>query len=1241
MISPDGLCKTFDISADGYGRGEGCGMVVLKLLSQAQADGDPILALIRGSAINQDGPSSGLTVPNGQSQQKLILQALKQARVKPGEISYLEAHGTGTSLGDPIEVNAAAGVLGKERSHDQPLWIGSVKTNIGHLESAAGVSGLIKVVLSLQHQEIPGSLHLEQPNPKIDWQPWLQVPQALTPWVASKGRFAGVSSFGFTGTNAHVVLCEAPPLSTTQELEYERPLHLLQLSAKNELALGELAKSYREHLQGHPEEDLADICFSANSTRSSHNHRLVVIARNREQLQQKLDSFGTDSLRMDLVTGIVSNSNQWTKVAMLFTGQGSQSVGMGRQLYQTQPTFKGALDECNQILLPYLEKSIFEVIYPENNQELDNSIDQTANTQPALFAIEYALYKLWESWGIKPDVVMGHSVGEYVAACIAGVFSLEDGLKLIAHRGRLMQQLPTGGEMLAVMASEEEIKPLIASYSDQVAIAAINGPSSIVISGESEAIEGVRERLDSLEIKTKQLQVSHGFHSHLMEPMLAEFMVVASEITYNQPTIPLISNVTGAKADNSITEANYWVNHVRQPVKFAQSMETLHQEGYSVFLEIGAKPTLLGMVRQCLPEDVGVWLPSLRPNQEDTQQMLHSLGELYVRGVQVDWLGFDSDYPRNKVVLPTYPFQRQRYWIETNTTSQQQTVLESSPTLHPLLGQKITRESYFAGLEKQNRFQSLIEAHRPEYLHHHQVFEQPLLPATAYWEIALAAGKNLFPQGNLVLEDVIIQKGLILPSDNSIKIQTVLTPREEQSYQWQIFSAPLQNQEEQTWQLNAQGIIKLSSISKNLPINREKYQQECSESIDVQSYYQQCQQRGFNYGSSFQGIKQLWSGQNQALAKIELPAELIPEISDYQLHPAFLDSALQVIGASIKQTQSQQTYLPLALERLTLYRSAGTSCWVIASFNQDSMKGEIKLIDEEGNLIAQMVGLKLMPTTAKSLISSLQPDITDWFYQINWLAQPGESTSQSPGKQEDKGKWLILVTCSQIEEQIELALEKQEQECIFIYPESEYQQLDEKHYQINPQQKEHFQQLLQDNSDLTGIIHLWGILPHQEGLNLAQIETTQDIGLQSLLHLGQALIGAPTYMPPLWLVTRGTQNIHQPQEVIQPQSATLWGMGKVMALEHPEINSRLVDLDGNENLDNPFKPLIKEILGGNEENQIAYRQGRRYVARLSKKQLQRDNQPQQLKISAYGNLDNLKWQPHPRRQPQTEEVEMK
>ncbi len=661
MMAADGRCKTFDASADGYVRGEGCGVVVLKRLSDALSDGDNIQAIIRGSAVNQDGLSNGLTAPNGPSQQAVIRQALENAGVAPAQISYLEAHGTGTPLGDPIEVKSLKAVLMEGREPDQPCWLGSVKTNIGHLEAASGIASLIKVVLSLQHRQIPPHLHLNQLNPYISLEgTTFSIPTESQPWSAGpKPHLAGVSAFGFGGTNCHVILEEAPVPVITGDIE--RPLHLFTLSAKSEKALQELAQDYQVYLKSHLEISLPDTCFTANGGRSHFDHRLAVTAESTVQLREQLEAFAAGRETAGLVSDQVSTRKR-LKIAFLFTGQGSQYVGMGRQLYETQPTFRQTLDRCDEILRPYLEQRLLSVIYPEPG--VNSPLDETAYTQPALFALEYALAKLWQSWGIVPAVVMGHSVGEYVAACVAGVFSLEDGLKLIAERARLMQALPQGGEMVAVFATEAQVTSAIQPYAQAAAIAAINGPQSIVISGQRRAIQAVIAALEAEGVKTKKLKVSHAFHSPLMEPMLSAFEQVAADVAYSPPRIKLISNVTGELATDEIATPEYWCRHVRQPVRFAAGMETLHQQGYEVLVEIGPKPTLLGMGYHCLPEGVGVWLPSLYQGREDWQQLLQSFGALYVRGVPVDWSGFDQDYSRCRLQLPTYPFQRQRYWVE-------------------------------------------------------------------------------------------------------------------------------------------------------------------------------------------------------------------------------------------------------------------------------------------------------------------------------------------------------------------------------------------------------------------------------------------------------------------------------------------------------------------------------------------------------------------------------------------------
>ncbi|MBW4630464.1 MAG: type I polyketide synthase [Iphinoe sp. HA4291-MV1] len=696
FLAPDGRCKTFDARADGYVRGEGAGIVILKPLSQALAQGDRIYAVIRGSAVNQDGRSNGLTAPNPQAQSAVVRSAYQLCGVSPGQVQYIEAHGTGTSLGDPMEMKALGKVLSQDRPPGNYCAVGSVKTNIGHLEAAAGIAGLIKVALSLKHQQIPPSLHFQQPNPYIPFDKLpLRVQQTLSPWPQGNGlALAGVSSFGFGGTNAHVVLAEAPPqiqnglrpctlrkFKVQKDDVIERPVHLLTLSAKSEKALGEVAQSYQEFLLNHPEVSLADVCFTANTGRSSgkaatlthFDYRLCVVTESKVQLQKELSAFTALGETTTVVSGQVKSKKR-PLVAFLFTGQGSQYIGMGRQLYETAPIFRQTLDRCDEILRSYLGKSLLSVLYPAPGET--SLLDQTAYTQPALFAIEYALSELWKSWGVVPTAVMGHSIGEYVAATVAGVFSLEDGLKLIAQRSRLMHSLPSEGEMAVVFAASDTIRAITEINhkinNKQVAFAAFNTPQNTVISGERQAVLSICNTLEAEGIKTKQLQVSHAFHSPLMEPMLAEFHQIAASITYAAPQIDLISNLTAERLTKEYITPEYWCRHLRSCVRFADSLKTLHALGYEIFVEIGPKPTLLGMGRNCLPEGVGVWLPSLRQGQDDWKLLLQSLGKLYTRGVSVDWSGFDRDYGRELISLPTYPWQRQRYWIETSEQRYQQ-----------------------------------------------------------------------------------------------------------------------------------------------------------------------------------------------------------------------------------------------------------------------------------------------------------------------------------------------------------------------------------------------------------------------------------------------------------------------------------------------------------------------------------------------------------------------------------------
>ena len=680
MLSPDGRCKAFSEEANGFGRGEGCGLIVLKRLSDVDPTKDRVLALIRGTAINQDGASSGLTAPNGPSQQRVILDALKSANLKPHQIDYIETHGTGTSLGDPIEVGALDAVFSETRTPDHPLLIGSVKTNIGHLEGAAGISGLIKTVLALQHQVIPAHLHCDTPNPHIPWEQLpIQITQENTIWNShSQTRLAGVSSFGFSGTNSHVILEEAQQTSSvTADLALPKQnFYILNLSARSQKALKTQTQLFITQLKEITERELSSFCFTANSTRTQFECRLSIVANSVDDFIFKLESFLrgdkaalTFEKRISLNTGTPS-------IGWLFTGQGSQYTGMGKELYINEPTFKQSLDECALYLDPILGRSLVQLIF----EDVSDDLNQTIYTQPALFALEYSLAKLWLSWGVKPDIVAGHSVGEYVAACIAGVFSLQDGLKLIATRARLMQELKMAGGMLAVFISASQIEEILTKLKldKEIEIAALNTLNETVLSGELSSINILISELKKLEIQYRELTVSHAFHSALMNPMLDEFEKFAQSISFSEPKITLLSNVSGDTAKEELKNPCYWKEQIRKPVQFTKIVQNLEEANIDILMEIGPHPVLLGMAAESKSANYVELLPSLRKNKSGYESLLESLSKLYLAGINIQWGSFFRSSDLLQKDLPTYPFQRKRHWYNSSLTTSSSENIKSS-----------------------------------------------------------------------------------------------------------------------------------------------------------------------------------------------------------------------------------------------------------------------------------------------------------------------------------------------------------------------------------------------------------------------------------------------------------------------------------------------------------------------------------------------------------------------------------
>lgn len=1253
-LSPDGLCKTFDAAADGYGRGEGCAVIVLKRLRDAIRDGDQVLALVRGTAVNHDGASQGITAPSSQAQETLLRQVLKNAGVTPEQVSYYEAHGTGTPLGDVTELKALASVLGAGRPLDKPLFIGSVKTNIGHLEAAAGLAGLIKVILALQHEQIPPHLHMHTPNPNLDWDNLpIRVPTKAIPWARTEEpRRAGVAAFGLSGTNAQIIVEEAIQQRPFSPGEIERPLHLFTLSAQTDEALRELVARYQAYLATNPTDTLADICFTANSGRAHFAHRLAVTACCRQELAQQIAA--AYQSQNDMYKGLSSETGP-PQVAFLFTGQGSQYVNMGRELYETQPIFRQTLVRCDEILAPYLDCSLLSLLYPlsiENEAVAAALLDQTAYTQPALFALEYALAVLWQSWGIRPDLVIGHSVGEYVAACIAGVFSLEEGLKLIWERGRLMQALPPGGEMVAVKASEVCVRSMIAPYTQAVAIAAVNGPESVVISGEQMAVQAVVLELEKEGIKTHQLAVSHAFHSLLMTPMLAAFTAVAETVTFHAPQMPIISNVTGKLIGAEIAAADYWVQHVWQAVHFASGIKTAQEQGCTIFVECGSHPILLGLGQQTLSNPHCLWLPSLRRNHPDWEVLFGSLSRLYLHGVDIDWAGFDQGYTRQKVALPTYPFQRQRYWVDTDAHKARTNVLARKPAnYHPLLGQQLNLP-----FSQKVRFEAQFTPQYPAYVADHKLYGAVILPGASHLAMVFQAVNVMFRQDSCRLEEILFSRAALLSEEYTTTIQLILMPDIDKDLGFQIASLADTEIAQQDWTLHATGKLR-HSVAGQLRadwVDLAQIQARCQQLLPYDVAQGMFLQIGYEYGSTFQWIEQLWMGDNEILGRMRWPS-LPPEAHTYLIHPGLIDSCFQqaLVNALEELVKTGNLYVPFQMASCTLYHLPvpGSTLWCYSRFQQtDAMQPgqivDITLLTADGQVILEMIELELRPASREALLRNTPSNYKDWLYEVAWQSLPLPELAKEPDV--SARQWLILADNKGIGLQLAALLKAKGQECAVIWPGDEFMIVEEgAFYTIAPDKPEQFDWLLQIVGQrpfpLTDVINLWGLeTAVSDTLSIAAVMKRP---IHSTLCLIQSLEKANlSGVSRLWLVTQGAQAVAN--TLTHVMQTPLWGIGKVAAMESSRLTCTCVDLDPAGGQEQPNN-LFAEIWVKSAEEQIAFRGTNRFVARLTRhrpyliKQLKIPHQPFQLTIPHKGTLDNLRFDPVMRRPPGPGEVEIR
>jgi acyl transferase domain-containing protein/NADPH:quinone reductase-like Zn-dependent oxidoreductase/acyl carrier protein len=1276
MLAPDGRCKTFDASANGYVRSEGCGMLVLKKLSEAERDKDAVLAVIRGSAVNQDGASSGLTVPHGPSQARVIKDALQQAGLKPYEVAYLEAHGTGTNLGDPIEVQAAASVLGPGRTPDRPLLIGSVKTNIGHLEAAAGIAGLIKVILAMQNGVLPKHLHFRSPNPHI---PWEQLPVKVvaeaTHWPPGR-KIAGVSSFGFSGTNAHVVLeepsamahegetakrrngdaaigqqrvsasprdrqeCLAPagclelaqsvnlapqsrqnlvqgidfapkgqpdsaqgfnPGSTIprpgalparrsfgdwdeggKEAQAERTYHVVALSAHGETALNELAGRYHRWLDQHPEADISDVAYTLGIGRSHLEERAALVISSAEEAKQLLGRLEQGEVGHGLLRNQVRNK---PKAAWLFTGQGSQYLGMGRGLYQSQPVVREVLDRCDYLLRSEREYSLLEVLF-----EREEQLDHTSYTQPALYALEVALAELLKSWGQEPDIVLGHSVGQYAAAVVAGVLTLEDGFRLISKRAELMGRLASGGAMAAVFAQAEVIRELLKS-APELSLAADNGTHA-VLSGPAVALEKVLTDLDRKSVRNVRLNTSHAFHSVLMEPILDEFEAFGNELEFRPAERTLVCNLTGeALVPNQVTDASYWRRHIREPVQFGRSVRTLAALGAEMLVEVGPQPVLLGMVEGCWSRETPqpVLVPTLRRGQIEERQMAEVLARLYVQGLTPDFAAWDRPWLRRKVALPTYPFQRSRYWVET-----QPKVLKNR-TLHPLLG---SRQEVVSG-EVVYASEFCCEAH--QWVSDHHLYQTIVVPGATYVAMALCTGER-----PVELREVIFYEPLLLTQTQVHELQLLLSvPSEAGERSFEVHSRLLSETNSSSWVKHASGFVKALSVPGAASTGGDdggpgvlKRRMKKVRVEDLFSHYAGLE---LELGPALRAIESLWQGRNEALGELVIPQSLAGRSGYQPIHPAVLDACTQVVGAILKERSSDSHdvfYAPLQYGRAVFYESvpARFFCHVRGSRHMGAgsevQTFHLAIMTMDGHVVGQIENFIVKRAPRDLFLRALQSKssanpLDNWFYQLEWQEQVLGSVAEPEevGDQTGAGWWLIATDRKGVGERVATGLRDRGQRCVLIDSAAEYQRSGEGRYGLPGEDALAWEQLLREcctsGQPLAGVVHLWS-LDSTEALSATGDALKKDVehSCASALALTQALLRRDTVPAKgLWFLTHGVQfvasgNEHEVTDQQSPitnhqslgacanslSQSPLWGLGKVLALEHPELCCRCVDL---------------------------------------------------------------------------------
>ncbi|UQA61055.1 type I polyketide synthase [Polyangium aurulentum] len=1207
-LSPDGRCRAFDASANGFVRGEGCGMVVLKRLSDAERDGDTVLAVIRGSAVNQDGRSTGLTTPNLLAQEAMLSQAIESARVSAADIGYVEAHGTGTSLGDPIEVEALKAVLGSPREDGSPCVLGAVKTNVGHLEAAAGVAGLIKTVLVLQRGMIPRNNHFRTLNPRIrlDGTPFL-IPRANLPWPkGAKRRVAGVSSFGMSGTNAHVIV-EEYPQNAEEDLAVEASSYLLPISARSPAALHALAAAYGQHLSAPGNEArLHDMVHTASVRRSHHPHRLAVVGGSREEMSAALEAFVRGEAPASVVHGKPLSSP--TKVVFVFSGQGSQWFGMGQRLMAEQAIFRSTIETCDALLSARVGWSLLDEL---TSSESTSRLAETEVAQPAIFAIQVALAELLKSWGIAPDAVIGHSVGEIAAAHVAGILSLEEAIRLVAHRGRIMQRATGLGKMVSVALTEEEARKAIAGREARLSIAAINDPGSVVLSGEDGAIDAVVAALSARGVACRPLRVNYAFHSPQMERLRHELVETLGSVTARQASLAMYSTVTAECVEGEDLRVDYWGKNVRQPVRLAGAIDAALRDGYRFFLEIGPHPVLVGNVQQCLERrDVeGFVAFSLRRQEDERRSLLATAGALYAHGCTVDWAHLYQQGGRC-VPLPAYPWQREPYWVDVARGAEPQppprAIAPVAPG-HALLGASLSSSAH-PGV---HFWQQLMSPDTLPVLRDHRVRGEVVFSGSGYLEMALSASAEVHGTAAVVIEEVSFERALHFQGAEPRPVQFVLTSTDTGGASFQISSRAASGG---GWTRHATGKIGFGDAATGSAGPRAErldvLRARCGVQLDADEHYRRMEQIGLSYGPGYRGVQALWLGAGEALGRLHVPGDDAGGAA-YAVHPALLDSSFQVLAALLHDPALPEgsTYLPAGLQRMRVARRPGKGAFGharIRSRGGEMAVGDVALLEEDGTVVLSIEGLELRRVDASKALP--RDTLKDCVFSVEWRRKERSAAPARGARHE--GGWLVISDQGGVGATLASLLRERGERAVRVTFGEHYERFEPDAFTIDPSRLQDYVALLgdafTDASPCRGVVHLSSLdAASWEATSSRTLEADQRIGCASVLLMAQALLRQGLRdTPRLWVVTRGAVALDDsfPLSVAQ---ATVWGLGRTIVLEHPELELSRVDLDPADDARDAARSLEMELSAEEREDQIALRRDGRRVARLG-----RDTLPQ-------------------------------